>query len=116
MLRPEFVQLSVGAYLVALLAWLTPSVPQTAVSMDFKDFLDRYIDFNKDDHSDLALGKVVVRVLPVEEQREVAVFGVTEIDVSDEFFRRKFQDIVSFKKSYAFRRSGYSAVHPTSPI
>jgi hypothetical protein len=106
MLRSGFAQLSIGAYLVALLATLVSSVPQTPVPNHFKEFLDRYIGFSNDDHSELARGKVIVRLLPAEEQREVAVFGVTEIDVSDEFFRRKFRDIVAFKKNYVVPEIG----------
>ncbi|HSB11172.1 MAG TPA: hypothetical protein VLM38_16915 [Blastocatellia bacterium] len=62
-------------------------------------FLRRHFNFSKEDLDAIDRGKIVTKLPATSDRREVAALGVVRLNVSKEFFLKKFMDIESFKKS-----------------
>jgi hypothetical protein len=79
----------------------TPIIPEPAQSMLLRDG-----GFSQGQLVLARNGQVVVRVLPAQHPREVAVAGVTRIAVSKEQFFARYRDIERFKQHEAVKQLG----------
>lgn len=62
--------------------------------------------FSQGDFQDLRQGKVVTKLLPKDDKREVAVFGITQFDAPVEIVEKSFRDVISRQAKTTSIQSG----------
>ncbi len=85
------------ALALAVAGWGSASA-QT-LPAELRGFLEHYGAANDSELRRLQAGQPVAKLLETTERREVAVFGMIQINVPAEFFVEQFRDIVRFKES-----------------
>jgi len=89
------------------------ALAQNSIS-EFRDVLPTKIALNESDFATLAAGQTVVRLLPVTDKREVAVFGLVGLQVPAEVFLQSFRDSLIQKSNPAILEIGKFSATPTA--
>src|SRR5712664_3569695 len=89
------------------LLWLgaAPSLAQTSAD-DFRRVLREQATFTADDLSGLEQGRIVAKLLPAKDKREVAVCGVVRLPVPQEVFLQFTRDNVAQQNNRAILQIG----------
>ncbi|HEU4391121.1 MAG TPA: hypothetical protein VFV34_25200 [Blastocatellia bacterium] len=83
--------------LVALVSW--PATRPAAVVADLDTLLRSCARLTDLEIADAAAGKVVTKLLQTADEREMAVFGIVQVDATREMFVQSLRDIERFKRS-----------------
>lgn len=96
------------------IVWLGTNVglAQNSVS-EFHNVLREKATFNENDFAALGQGQPVVRLLPVTDKREVAVYGLVRLQVSAEQFLQSFRGNLTRKVNPAILEIGRFSDKPT---
>ena len=81
---------------------------------EFHDVLRAKLAFNEGDFATLSQGRTVVRLLPVTDKREVAVFGLVGLQVPAQVFLQSFRDSIIQKSNPAILEIGKFGATPTA--
>lgn len=85
---------------------LAAALSTQAPIIDLDHFLGSYIDLDEDEIRSVREGRIVVKLLPSSDGREIAVFGIARVTFTAEFLRSQFRNIETFKKSHAVPEVG----------
>jgi len=89
------------------------ALAQKSIS-EFHDVLRAKVAFNESDFATLAQGQTVVRLLPVTDKREVAVFGLVGLQVPAQVFLQSFRESIIQKSNPAILEIGKFSATPTA--
>ena len=103
----------VGSILVVLCTAQITVPAQTRPGHEPQTFLQNQLAFTANELSGLEQGQTIVRLPKPTETREVAVFAIMRLDVSEDFFLHRMRDIVNFKKSDNVLQIGKFSDPPT---
>ncbi|HEV8137836.1 MAG TPA: hypothetical protein VGP85_24365 [Pyrinomonadaceae bacterium] len=92
--------------------WSNSALAQNSIS-EFHDALRANVAFNESDFATLAEGQTVVRLLPVTDKREVAVFGLVGLQVPAQVFLQSFRESIIRKSNPAILEIGKFGASPT---
>ena len=88
------------------------ALAQNSIS-EFHDVLRAKAAFNESDFATLAQGQAVVRLLPVKDKREVAVFGLVGLQVPAQVFLQSFRESIIRQSNPAILEIGRFGGTPT---
>jgi len=74
--------------------------------IDLDHFLGSYIGLGSDEIRAVREGRIVAKLLPSSDNREIAAFGIAKVAFPAEFFRDQFRNIDTFKRSYSVPEVG----------
>ncbi len=103
----------VGSILFVLCTAQMTAPAQTQFGHEPQTFLQNQLAFTANELSSLEQGQIIVRLPKPTETREVAVFAIMRLDVSEDFFLHRMRDIVNFKKSDNVLQIGKFSDPPT---
>lgn len=96
------------------IVWLGTSTAQAqSSSTDFHKILQEKAAFDETAFAALKDGQTVVRLLPVQDKREVAVCGLVGLEVPAELFLQSFRDSMTRKSNPAILEIGSFSSTPT---
>jgi hypothetical protein len=81
------------------LAILAVLLSSQAPLIDLDHFLGSYIGLADDKIRAVREGRIVAKLLPSSDSREIAAFGIARVAFPAEFFRDQFRNIETFKRS-----------------
>jgi hypothetical protein len=74
--------------------------------VDLGHFLENYAGLDEDVIRAVRDGRIVAKLLPSSDGREIAAFGIAKVAFSAEFFRGQFRNVETFKRSYSVPEVG----------
>lgn len=85
---------------------LTAVLTAQAPTIDLPHFLGAYLELDEKEIRDALGGRIVTKLLPSGDGREVAVFGIAKVAFPASFLEAQFREIETFKKSHAVPEVG----------
>ena len=96
------------------IVWLSTSASLAQNSVvDFHRILQQKVGLEETDFAALQQGQTVVKLLPVQEKREVAVSGLVSLQVPGEVFLQSFRETMARKSNPAILEIGSFSNQPT---
>ncbi len=80
---------------------------------EFRGILREKVAFDETDFAALQQGQTVVKLIPVQDKREVAVSGLVKVQVPAEVFLQSFRESMSRKSNPAILEIGSFSSHPS---
>ena len=93
--------------------WLSNSFALAQNSAEFYRILREKVAFNETDFAALQQGQTVVKLLPVQDKREVAVSGLVSLQVPADVFLQSYRESMSRKSNPAILEIGSFSSQPT---
>lgn len=98
----------------ALAMWVVCGAnPASREQVSARAFLTSTFNLSKPDLDRVDAGQVVTRTMDAADKREVATFGIVRIKMTPEFYVKRLQDIVTFKKNEEVLQIGAFGAPPT---
>ncbi|MCM3903883.1 MAG: hypothetical protein ND866_19445 [Pyrinomonadaceae bacterium] len=94
--------------------WLCTNAALAQISVaEFHEVLREKVNFDQTDFTALQQGQTVVKLLPAQDKREVAVSGLVSLQVPAELFLQSFRENMSRKSNPAILEIGSFGSQPT---